>query len=288
MGEVFLDAFLDTLKVFPFLLAIYVLIELIEHKTSITENRKILQGGLAPLLGGAAGIVPLCGFAVMAAKLYDKNYIKTGTLMSVFIATSDEALIILASDVSVRGAYAVLPLIAVKLVFAVAAGYILNAALRREPVAQTVPKGEAEYSCGHHDKSAATVYFISPLWHSLKIALYLFLVNLAFGTLIYFVGAQTIAGALGVNLWVQPLITSAVGLIPGCASSVILTSAYLHGGIAFGSMAAGLSVNAGMGFVVLFKNLKKTKRNFALLALSFAVACLMGISVNSFAPALGL
>ncbi len=288
MGEVFLEAFLDTLKVFPFLLVIYILIELIEHKTSLTENRTILQGKLAPLIGSAAGIVPLCGFSVMAAKLYDKNYIKTGTLLSVFIATSDEALIILATDISARAAYAILPLILTKFVFAVAVGYLANALFRREKTAEPVPEGEAEYSCGHHDKSAATLYFISPLWHSLKIALYLFAVNLAFGMLIYFVGEETITSALGAHIMLQPLITSAVGLIPSCASSVMITSAYLHGGIAFGSMVAGLAVNAGMGFVVLLKNVKKIKRNAALLAVCLVISYIIGITVNSFAPLLGL
>lgn len=280
MGEVFLEAFLDTLKVFPFLLAIYIVIELIEHKTTLTENRTILQGGLAPLIGSAAGVVPLCGFSVMAAKLYDKGYIKTGTLLSVFIATSDEALIILATDISLRAASAILPLIIIKFVFAVAVGYLLNLVLKRENVIKAVPEGEAEYSCGHHDKSAATLYFISPLWHSLKIALYLFCVNLAFGIIIYFVGEQAIMNSLGVNIYLQPLITSAVGLIPSCASSVIITGAYLHGGIAFGSMVAGLSVNAGMGFIVLLKNLKKIKRNLLLLALSLVISYIMGITVN--------
>lgn len=289
MGEVFLDAFLDTLKVFPFLLVIYILIELIEHKTSLTENRTILQGGFAPLIGSAAGVVPLCGFSVMAAKLYDKGYIKTGTLLAVFISTSDEALIILATDMSVRAAYAILPLIIVKFVFAVIAGYLVNAILNREKVSvQAVPSGEAEYSCGHSDKSAATLYFISPLWHSLKIALYLFAVNLVFGIIIFFVGEEAIINALGVSLWLQPLITSAVGLIPSCASSVIITSAYLHGGIAFGSMVAGLSVNAGMGFMILFKNVKKLKRNLLLLLTCIVTAYLMGVFVNFIAPMLNL
>ena len=87
--EVIGDAFLDTLKVFPFLLIIYILIEILEHRTSLTQNKNILQGSLAPLIGSATGIVPQCGFSVMAAKLYDKGFIRTGTLLAVFIATSD-------------------------------------------------------------------------------------------------------------------------------------------------------------------------------------------------------
>ena len=289
MSEVFLDAFLDTLKVFPFLLIIYVIIELIEHKTSLTRNRKILQGSLAPLIGSAAGIVPLCGFSVMAVKLYEREYIKTGTLLAVFIATSDEAIIILASDLSITAVSAILPLIIIKFILAVIVGYSVNAILHREKLSATaLPQGSAEYSCGHghshEEKSSVQIYLVSPLWHSMKIALYLFIVNLAFGIIIFYVGEETIANSLGVNIWLQPLITSAVGLIPSCASSVILTSAYIHGGIAFGSMVAGLAVNAGMGFVILFKNTKKIKRNLALIATAYLIAYLAGIIVNLIAP----
>lgn len=290
MAEVFLDAFLDTLKVFPFLIVIYIIIELIEHKTSLTGNRKILQGRLAPLIGSAAGIIPLCGFSVMASKLYEKDYIKTGTLLSVFIATSDEAVIILLTDFTSAALRAILPLLVIKFVLAAAVGYAVNALISGKSES-VLPQGEVEYSCGHSHhggKSAVQLYLLSPLWHSFKITLYLFAVNLAFGLIIFYVGEDKIAASFGVNIWVQPLITAAVGLIPSCASSVIVTSAYLHGGIAFGSMLAGLSVNAGMGFVVLMKNTKKLKRNLALLALSYAVAYVAGILVNLLAPYLNL
>lgn len=290
MAEVFLDAFLDTLKVLPFLLVIYIVIELIEHKTSLTGNRKILQGPLAPLIGSAAGIVPLCGFSVMAAKLYDKGYIKTGTLLAVFIATSDEALIILLTDLSARAAWSVVPLVIIKLVIAVAAGYALNALFKGERGAEpAVPEGEAVYSCGHgHTPSPMRIYVVSPLWHSLKIALYLFAVNLVFGLIVFYVGDEAFLNALNVDLCLQPLITAAVGLIPGCASSVIITGAYINGGIAFGSMVAGLAANAGMGFAVLFKNPSKILRNIAIMLISFVIAYLSGLASNFLAPFIGL
>lgn len=282
MAEVLLDAFLDTLIVLPFLLAIYIVIELIEHKTSLVGNKKILQGKLAPLIGSAAGIIPLCGFSVMAAKLYDKKYIRTGTMLAVFIATSDEALIVLASDLSLVGQKAILPLLAIKFVIAVAAGYAANALLHNESLAQTVSAGDAEYTCGHeHGKSGnLEIFFLTPLWHTLKIGLYLFIVNLVFGIIIYYAGEQNIAAALSVNEYLQPLITSAVGLIPSCAASVIITGAYINGGITFGSMLAGLVVNAGMGFVILFKNPKNLKRNLILLLTAFLIAWLSGTVTN--------
>ena len=118
MWEVFLDALLDTLKIFPFIFVIYVLIELLEQRASFIKDHNRLQGDLAPLIGAATGIIPQCGFSVMAAKLYDKGLIRTGTLLAVFLATSDEALILLLSEGSKAGM--VVPVIAVKLVVAVA------------------------------------------------------------------------------------------------------------------------------------------------------------------------
>ena len=133
MADALLDALLDSLKVFPFLFLMYVLIEFLESRTSVTRNNNILRGNLAPLLGAATGIIPQCGFSVMAAKLYDKKLIRTGTLLAVFLATSDEALILLLTDITNGAkAAAIMPLIAVKFAVAVGAGYLCNAILRGE------------------------------------------------------------------------------------------------------------------------------------------------------------
>lgn len=290
MLDVFLDALLDTLKVLPFLLLIYIIIELFEHKTSVFGDHKILQGNLAPLIGSAAGLIPLCGFSVMAAKLYENKYIRTGALLSVFIATSDEAVILLLSDFTdVRALSAVLPLLAIKFALALIVGYAANALLFKEKVYENVqPGGSAAYSCGHEKggDSPWKLYLLYPLLHALKIAAYLFAVNFIFGALIFWAGEENIAASLAVNPYLQPLITSAVGLIPGCASSVILTSAYTGGIITFGSMTAGLIVNAGMGFMILLKNPRLLKTNLAIIAVLFVLSYLCGISVNAAAPIL--
>ena len=298
MTEVLLDAVIDTLIVLPFLLIIYIIIELIEHKTSVFVNRKILQGGLAPLLGSAAGLVPLCGFSVMAAKLYDKRFIRTGTLLAVFIATSDEAIILLLSEVAntqtnVVALSAILPLLVVKFVLAVAVGYAANAIFRREQVNEVavhVATDSPDYECGHEhpEESKWHIYLLTPLWHTLKIALYLFVINIVFGIILFYAGEQNIANSLGANIWLQPLITAVVGLIPSCASSAILTSAYTGGIITFGSMAAGLVVNAGMGFMILLKNPKRIKQNLAIIAFLFALSYIVGILINSVASFINL
>ena len=286
MAEVFLDALFDTLKIFPFLIVIYIVIELVEHRTTLFGNRKILQGGIAPLLGSAAGLVPLCGFSVMAAKLYDKKYIRTGTLISVFIATSDEAVILLLSDVTnVKSLTAVLPLLAIKFVLAVVVGFAANAILFREKVNEVAPLDKStDYECGHEHEheheSNLQLYFLNPLWHALKVALYLFVIGVVFGYIIYVIGEEQIANSLAVNIYLQPLITAAVGLIPSCASSVVLTSAYTGGIITFGSMAAGLVVNAGMGFMILLKNPKRILQTLAIIAVLYALSYATGALIN--------
>ena len=146
--EILLDALLDTLKLLPWLIVIYIVIELIEHKTRLTGPNNRLNGRLGPLIGAATGLIPQCGFSVMAAKLFEQKYITVGTLLAIFLATSDEAFIILLS--SGQGAVWLLPLIVLKIFVGVAAGYaadgLLNAfkksyvgSLRSLPTGKDIP-----------------------------------------------------------------------------------------------------------------------------------------------------
>ncbi|MDE6585435.1 MAG: arsenic efflux protein [Clostridia bacterium] len=295
--EIVLHALWDTLKVFPFLFLIYVLMEILEHRTHLTQNQKILQGGFAPLIGSATGLIPQCGFSVMAAKLYDKGYIRTGTVLAVFIATSDEALILLLSDVT--AAHAVMPLVFIKLVYSVAIGYLVNFILPKEKLQAVTPHCEAShFCCGEHEhensllgeKSEFKTYFINPLIHTLKIWAYLLIVNLVFEYVIDLAGGEEVIAnsALSGGAYIQPLITAVIGLIPNCASSVILTGAYTNGAILFGSLVGGLCSNAGLGMVVLFKNTKKLKRNILLVLTLYVLAVIAGIVINAIAIAAGI
>lgn len=277
------DAVIDTLEIFPFILIIYILIELLEHKATFMRNRKILRGDFAPLAGAVTGIIPQCGFSVMAAKLYDRGLIRTGTLLAVFIATSDEALIILISETSKL--YEVIPLIGIKIGVALLIGYAANAFL---PYAKSciLPLSGGEihaFSCGreHERKSYLRVYLIDPLIHSLKVALYILIASIVLGCIIYTMGTDTISSSFIGGPYIQPLITAAVGLIPNCAASVIITTTFINDAITFGSCVAGLCANAGLGFVILFRNTKQIKRNIILLFVMYIVSAATGIAVNS-------
>ena len=285
--EVILDALKDTAIVFPFILIIYMLIELLENGTTAAKSRRALQGPLAPLIGSATGLIPQCGFSVMAAKLYDKGLIRTGTIMAVFLATSDEAIIILLvnSPLNAKAAASILPLILVKLFVAVAIGYLINAIIPdRHADAQPLygASGETSYSCGHdHEgKSAVRLYVVEPLYHTLKVVAFILIVNLVLGFIIAEVGEDKIAAGLIGGTYYEPFITAAVGLIPNCASSTVITETYVKGGIAFGSCIAGLCTNAGLGLVVLLKNTKKIKRNILFVVSMYAISVLVGIITN--------
>ena len=286
MGEVLLDALLDSLKIFPFLFLLYVLIEFLEHRTSVSRNKNLLRGGLAPLLGAAVGMIPQCGFSVMAAKLYDKKLIRTGTVLAVFLATSDEALIILLSDGS--KAFSVMPIIAIKFIVAVAVGYAANALLRRESLSELSENEEVHGTpCGHDHEEDSKIrrYLVHPLLHSLVIFAYILVVNVLFGILIYYVTEESLAAFLQGGLWYQPLIAAAVGLIPNCASSVVITQTYILGGLSFGGCIAGLCANAGLGFVILFKNARAWKRNLLLMAVLYVISIAAGYAALGIAAA---
>lgn len=290
MIDTLLDALLDTLKVFPFLLIIYIIIELVEHKTEIVASKNRLNGKIGPLIGAATGIIPQCGFSVMAAKLYESGFIKLGTLVSIFISTSDEALIIFLSE---GDGLSILYMIIVKVAVGVIFGYLINAFCKNESLKistvndykNKVYEKKFEYtSCGreHNESHPVKTYFVNPLLHSLKIAFYILAVNVVFGVAIYFIGEENISAFLEKSVWAQPFITALVGLIPNCASSVVISETYLVNGILFGSCVAGLCTNAGLGMVVLFKNTKKWKRNLMITVIMYFIGVFVGSVINAF------
>lgn len=298
MSEIFLDALLDTVKLFPWLFLIYVVIELLEHKTDFTGKSK-LNGRLGPVVGAATGLIPQCGFSVMAAKLFEQKFITVGTLLAIFLSTSDEAFVILLSSGS--GAVHLLPLIVCKLLIGVVVGYAADGIVKlyqskkeRKKEAKTLStkdifleRMEFSYefectSCGreHDEEKPFKTYFVEPLAHSLKVAFFIFIVNFVLGSIIYLVTEEAFAAFMEKSAVAQPFLTALIGLIPNCASSVVLTECFLQNSILFGSCVAGLCANAGMGFVVLLKNTKKWKRNLALILLSYAVSVFFGYAIN--------
>ena len=295
--HVVLHAFLDSLKILPFLIAMHVLIEVYEYKAgSKLQVNKLLGGKAAPLLGGAVGLIPQCGFSVVATKLYTKNSIKLGTLFAVYIATSDEAIPILISSPS--AALKLVPLILIKFALALIVGFAVNLVLRRT---QTVMlgSGEAEQmstGCHHHKighgedeneehghakKFDWHRFVLHPLVHSLTTLAFIFAVNLIVGGLIEFLGEDRLFAAMDKAVWAQPFIAALVGLIPNCASSVVITQMYAVGGLSLGAAVAGLSVNAGIALAVLIKENKSVKNTALIIGLLYAVGTLAGVIITA-------
>lgn len=300
----------DTLPLLPWLALIYIIIELLENKTNLAGSDR-LGGKLGPLIGSATGLIPQCGFSVMAAKLFEQKYITVGTLIAIFLSTSDEAFIVLLSS-GAEGAAALLPIIAVKIVVGVAVGYGLDGILKLigrgqvrldtnaiqtvtgEKAPETVHEifmlryfeelaVEEGCSCGreHEEGKPFKTYCLNPLLHSLKVAAFIFLVNFLLTFVIELIGEEVFAEFMSRNLFLQPFLAAAIGLIPNCASSVVITSTFLEGGIAFGSCVAGLCANAGLGFVVLLKNTRRWKRNLILIVVCYLVAVVVGLALNA-------
>ncbi len=297
----------DTLPLLPWILALYILIELLENKTDFTRVQK-LGGKLGPLVGSATGLIPQCGFSVMAAKFFERKYITVGTLLAIFMATSDEAFILMLSSGS--GAVWVLPMLAVKIVVGLSVGYAADGLIKLVRGGQVcyemptspdkTPASAHDYfmgqyleeketdvncSCGrrHEEGDGAwKSYLFYPLLHTLKVAAFIFLVNFVLGSIIHLVGEDKFAAFMHSNRFLQPFVACAVGLIPNCASSVVLTETFLSGAITFGSCAAGLCANAGMGFVVLLRNVRKWKRNLALIGVCYVVSVAVGLLLNIF------
>ena len=307
LGEWLLHALEETAPLLPFIFLIYALIELLDSKADLKRMDR-LGGGLGPLLGAATGLIPQCGFSVMAAKLFEQKYITIGTLLAIFMATSDEAFIIMLS--SGEGAVWVLPMLLAKVLVGLFVGYGVDLTLRafgRRQVRVEMPEMvngaptttheifmqryleerdvETSCACGrdHSGESAWKKYLFYPLLHVLKVGAFIFLVNFLLTAIIHSVGGEKIfASFMAKNRFLQPVVACLVGLIPNCASSVVITECFLGGAITFGSCVAGLCVNAGMGFVVLLKNVRQWKRNLALILLCYAISVLVGVILNLF------
>ena len=276
MWEVILESLLDSAKAAPFLLVVYLLIEFLENNAKTkSATVRLLNGKLAPLVASGVGLIPQCGFSVMATDLYNQRYLKTGTLIAFFVATSDEALPILLTNS--QTAKVVWIVVVVKLVYALLLGYLINLLDKRK--LSTTYQLQQEGCCGHemHDHHHSFWHFVKhPLLHTLKIFLYLFAVNVAFGLLLYYFQDAIVGFASRLGIF-RPFITSIIGLVPNCSASVILAGMFTNSLITLGSLIGGLVSSSGLAFVILFKQKGQLKRNLLILATMYLSGVLIGM-----------
>lgn len=288
--DVLLDSLKDTAIILPTLLALYFLIEFIEYKQANKfEQMKMLNKKTSPIIGSLFGCLPQCGISVVSTDLYTKKKIGIGTLIAVYIATSDEAIPILVSNPS--AVKAILPLLVVKIVVAIIFGYASQFVfdtfklkqskeilLTAEVDTEHAHDEEAHVGCCKHDIDEKKYNWKHPLLHSGKIILIILLTNIILGCIIEFgfKGEENLSDFLSKNsiYALQPLLAMLIGFIPNCASSVVLTELYTVGGLSFGALFAGLTVNAGLGLVLLFKENKNMRENF------YIIFCLIFASLS--------
>ena len=273
--DAIVDTTFDCLKMLPFLFVAFILIEALEHYSSDFTAKALAKVGRAgPVVGAVAGCVPQCGFSVMAANLYAGGIISVGTLLSVFIATSDEAVLIIMSNPERIREVGIL--LAAKVIIAVTAGYIIDIFFRNQ-IATVKESGNLCKDCGCDEEDAG---IWKPAWHhTIRIFIYLFIFTGILNLCIEIFGIEQLSKFLLGNTIFQPVIAAIIGLIPNCAASVILTQLYLNGAISFASVIAGLCTGAGVGLVVLFKMNRNRRENLKIVGVLFLVAVAAGMII---------
>ena len=272
----------DSLAMLPFLFGAYLLMEWLEHRSGERMEAALARARrLGPVTGALLGCIPQCGFSVAAANFYAGGIITPGTLVAVFISTSDEAVPMLLGAPERAGA--LLPLLGVKVALGIAAGTAVDRLWGRFFPAGGSPREEIRDLCGHsHCDCEKGGIFSAALRHTASVFLFVFAVNLVLGGAVEALGEDRLASLLLSGSLLQPLAAAVVGLIPNCAASVLLTRLYLEGALSFGSLVAGLSSSAGVGLLVLWRMNPRTRESLAITGLTWGFGAAAGLALQLF------
>ncbi len=280
MIDIIKDTLIDGIKLLPFLFITYLIMEYIEHKTGNKAQNIVKKSGkCGPLFGGILGVFPQCGFSAAAANLYSARIISIGTLIAVFLSTSDEMLPILISESASVGL--ILQILAIKLVIGVVAGFAVDIITRfinkkkEDNVVENV-----SHLCEHEHCDCEHGIFKSSLKHTLNIFLFIIIITFILNIGIHLIGEENISNFIARFPTVGILICALVGFIPNCASSVIITELYLTNLISMGAMISGLLVGSGIGLLVLFKSNKNLKENLKISGILYLIGIISGFIIN--------
>lgn len=278
MLDCVMDALVDSVKLIPFLLITYLLMEELEHHAGGKMQEQIRRAGkLGPVWGGVLGILPQCGFSAAAASFYAGRVITIGTLFAVFLSTSDEMLPILLSEQVPLGTVA--KILLTKAVIAIISGFaaelIYVHLLKRRERDMDIHTVCEEEHCSCEDG-----IFKSAVKHTIQIFVFIFLISAVLNLVILAAGEDNIAALFQNTPVVGQLIAALVGLIPNCASSVVITQLYVDGIITAGVMMSGLLVNAGVGFLILFRLNRHWKDNLCIVGAMYAIGVFWGVLIE--------
>ena len=279
MFDILSDTLLDGLKLLPFLFITYLVMEYIEHKTSQrTEQVMKKSGKWGPVLGGMLGIMPQCGFSTAASNLYAGRIITLGTLIAVFLSTSDEMLPILVSEQV--NPVTIIRILVLKAVIGIIAGLLIDFLIRSR---RGYKKEELriEHLCDHqHCHCGEGKIMKSALSHTLQIFIFIIIITFVLNFAIGFAGEEQMASVISNKPVLGPVISSLIGLIPNCASSVVLTQLYLEGVMGAGAMIAGLLSGSGIGLLVLYRVNDNIKENVKITLVLYIVGLVFGILIE--------
>ena len=278
MSEIIIDSVIDSIKLLPFLFLTYLFMEWLEHKTgSAARNRIRTAGKLGPVWGGLLGVIPQCGFSAAASSLFTGRVITVGTLIAVYLSTSDEMFPIMISNAV--PAVTIIRILAFKAAIGIISGliveYVYTHILKKQEGDLDIHEicEEERCNCEHGLISSAAT-------HTLKVFVYIFLISLGLNIIIGLVGEETLAGLFTGAPVIGELIAALVGLIPNCASSVVITQLYLDHIIGAGAMMAGLLVNAGVGLLILFRLNHDRVQNLKIIGTLYGLGVFWGIIIE--------
>ena len=279
LSEVVLDGLLDVLKLIPFLFIAFLILEYIEHKMS-KKNKDILSKNkkVGPLVGSLLGAFPQCGFSSLATNLFSSRVITLGTLIAVYLSTSDEMLpLMIAEKINVL---TIIKIIGTKFIIGLIFGYLIDLIYRKKHTKEEKIDSHIHDMCHDHDCHCEEGIIKSSIIHTLKITLYIFIASILIGSLIYFIGEDNIKNILKHGNILTYFLASIIGLIPNCASSVIVTELYLNNMISVGTLLSGTLTGAGVGLLILFKENKHIKENLMIVSIIYFIGVLIGFLID--------
>lgn len=276
MKEVLLDTLLDAIKIIPFLFVTFLLMEYIEHGFTKKGKEKIKKAGnLGPFFGGLLGAVPQCGFSVMATNLYATRIVTLGTLISIYLSTSDEMLPILISQ---RCSFSIIiKILLIKVLIGMLAGFIIDFIIRKKTKSSNY---EIKKFCDEEHCDCEHGIIKSSIKHTFNILIFIIVITLLLNLGFYYFGNDSIEKLFLKDSFFSPFISSLIGLIPNCGASVALTELYLNNVISFASVISGLLTGSGVALLVLFKINKNVKENVKILLTLYFIGALSGIVIE--------
>ncbi len=280
--DIIADTITDAVKLLPFLFVTYLAMEYIEHKAGSSVQQMVQRAGsFGPFIGSILGVVPQCGFSAAASNLYAGRIITLGTLISIFLSTSDEMLPIFISEQVPLAV--ILKILGVKVLIGMTAGFAIDMIARKKKHGKTGHEHlKIEEMCNHQNCHCGKGnIWGSALNHTVQIFLFIIIVSFVLNLLIGITGENNLSGILSGKPVFGPVLAGIVGLIPNCAASVVLTQLYLEGMLSAGSLIAGLLVGAGVGLLVLFKVNNNIKENIKITILLYLTGVFFGIIIET-------